>query len=275
MTNVNLMRASSTAAVPASPAGPVIFCDFDGTITQTDVTDQILTELAHPSWREIEQEWVRGQIGSRECLERQMALVEASPQELQALIDSIPIDPHFPAFCRFGRARGIPIYVLSDGFDYIIRRVLRRSGVRGALGNGRHLFASGLRVEGRRLIPSFPWSAEPCGHGCATCKAALIRQLGAGRTPIIFIGDGLSDRFAVVESAWVFAKRQLLASCCEQGIACQPFETFAEIQRALEEWLSTGRTDQPLPKARKSKGTSRKSAGRNRGSKVLVLGREP
>jgi 2-hydroxy-3-keto-5-methylthiopentenyl-1-phosphate phosphatase len=269
------MRTSSTAAVAASPARPVIFCDFDGTITQTDVTDQILTELAHPSWREIEQEWVRGQIGSRECLERQMALVEASPQELRALIDSIPIDPHFAAFCRFGRAHGIPFYVLSDGFDYVIQRVLRRSGVRGALRNGSHLFASGLRVQGRRLIPAFPCSAEPCEHGCATCKAALIRRLGAGRTPIIFIGDGLSDRFAVAESDWVFAKRQLLAACREQGIACQPFETFAEIQRALEEWLSTGQTDQRLRKARKPKGRSRKSGGRSRSSEVLVLSREP
>ena len=54
---------------------PVVFCDFDGTITQLDVTDQILTQLAHPSWREIEQEWMLGLIGSRECLERQIALL--------------------------------------------------------------------------------------------------------------------------------------------------------------------------------------------------------
>ena len=35
---------------------PIVFCDFDGTITQLDVTDQILSQLAHPSWREIEQQ---------------------------------------------------------------------------------------------------------------------------------------------------------------------------------------------------------------------------
>ena len=74
---------------------PVVFCDFDGTITQLDVTDQILTQLAHPSWREIEQEWMLGLIGSRECLERQIALVDAPAEELHAVIDAVAIDPHF------------------------------------------------------------------------------------------------------------------------------------------------------------------------------------
>ena len=47
-----------------------VFSDFDGTITQIDVTDRILSELAHPSWEEIEQEWARGMIGSRECADK-------------------------------------------------------------------------------------------------------------------------------------------------------------------------------------------------------------
>src|SRR5574337_212502 len=233
------MKASSlTRAGSKSQRRPIIFCDFDGTITQIDVTDQILAQLAHPSWREVEQEWVRGQIGSRECLERQMALVETSAQELDALIDAIPIEPHFAAFHRFTEQRRIPFYVVSDGFDYVIRRVLKRSGVNGPLRNGTHLFSSALRIEDRRLIPSFPHSDKPCEHGCATCKAAIIRRLGAGRQPVIFVGDGLSDRFAVEVSEIVFAKRPLADYCREHQIAHQPFETFVEVQEALGKLLS-------------------------------------
>jgi 2,3-diketo-5-methylthio-1-phosphopentane phosphatase len=217
---------------------PVVFCDFDGTITQLDVTDEILSELAHPSWREVEQEWVRGQIGSRECLERQMALVDASAEQFHALLDSIPIDPHFSSFYRFTQRHRIPFYVLSDGFDYVIRRILKRSGVDGALRNGAHLFSSALRLEGRRLIPFFPLSAQPCEHGCGTCKAAIIRRLGAGRRPIVFIGDGLSDRFAVEFSDVVFAKSRLLTYCREHGIACRPYETFAEVEDGLARLLA-------------------------------------
>lgn len=247
---------------------PIVFCDFDGTITQLDVTDQILAQLAHPSWREIEQEWARGLIGSRECLERQMALVETTAQELDALIDAIPIDPYFSVFYRFAQKRGLPVYVVSDGFDYVVRRVLRRLGVNGPLRNGAHLFTSALRVEGPRLALSFPHSAEPCEHGCATCKAAIIRRLSRGRHPIIFVGDGLSDRFAVEQADLVFAKRQLLAFCREHKLPYQRFETFADVKQALTDLLGPDASERPRLKRRKSrvKGCGKRVEIRRQGS---------
>src|SRR5438094_9374529 len=96
---------------------PIVFCDFDGTVTQIDVTDEILTRLADPAWRDVEQEWVRGEIGSRACLERQMALVRASARELNALIDAIPVDPGFADLCRFVEDRARPLSAASDGVD--------------------------------------------------------------------------------------------------------------------------------------------------------------
>ena len=218
--------------------GPIVFCDFDGTITQLDVTDQILSQLAHPSWREIEREWMLGLIGSRECLERQIALVDAPAEELQAVIDAVAIDRDFPAFCKFARKKRLPLYILSDGFDYVIRRVLKRAGVERHFRSGSNLFASALRQEGRRLAPSFPHSPEPCEHGCATCKAKLIRRLREGRQPVIFVGDGMSDRFAAEFADVVFAKRHLLAYCRESGIACHAFETFKDVQTTLEKLLA-------------------------------------
>ena len=208
---------------------PVIFCDFDGTITEVDATDQILTQLAHPSWREVEQEWTRGLIGSRECLERQLALVETTPSELNAVIDAIPVDPCFVAFDRLARELGIPLYVVSDGQDYVIRRVLRRAGVRRLLRNGSNFYSSALRLEGGRLRVSFPHGSPGCTHGCATCKPALITRHGRGHYPVIYIGDGLSDRFAVESADIVFAKRQLLMYCREHGLDCHAFDRFGDI----------------------------------------------
>ena len=202
------------------------------------MTDQILTQLAHPSWREIEREWMLGLIGSRECLERQIALVNAPAEELHAVIDSVPSTRSSRGFCKFARQKRLPLYILSDGFDYVIRRVLKRAGVDRHFRSGSNLFASALRVEGRRLAPSFPHSPEPCVHGCATCKAELIRRLRDGRQPVIFIGDGMSDRFAVEDADMVFAKRHLLAYCRENGIACHPFDTFKDVQATLEKLLA-------------------------------------
>ena len=139
-------------------ARPIVFTDFDGTITQLDVTDEILAQLAHPSWQEVEQEWTRGSIGSRECLERQIALVDTSAEELHALIDAVPIDPSFTAFYRFTRKRGIPLYVLSEGFDYVIVRILKRAGVNGPVRNGIQYVlecAAAGRPPPDTLLPSF------------------------------------------------------------------------------------------------------------------------
>lgn len=218
---------------------PVIFSDFDGTISQIDVTDLLLTQLAHPSWREVEQEWSRGLIGSRECLERQLALVDTTTKELNALIDSVSIDPHFKKFCQFVRRRKLPFYVVSDGFDLIIRRVFRNSGLEGPLNNGTDLFSSGLNLHGRKLETSFPYSGPPCKHDCATCKVEIIRRLRCERSTVIFIGDGLSDRYAAQAADIVFAKQQLLAYCREKRIACWPFETFADIETDIEALLES------------------------------------
>jgi 2-hydroxy-3-keto-5-methylthiopentenyl-1-phosphate phosphatase len=163
-------------------------------------------------------------------------LVDAPVEELHTVIDAVALDPDFKGFCKFARKQRLPLYILSDGFDYVIRRVLKGAGL------DRHfrsnLFASALRVEGRRLAPSFPHSPEPCGHGCATCKAALISRLREGRRPVVFVGDGMSDRFAVEVADVVFAKRHLLAHCRESGIDCHPFETFKDVQAVLEKLLA-------------------------------------
>lgn len=224
---------------------PIIFSDFDGTIAQVDVTDAILNEFAAPEWQKVEEEWLAGQIGSRECLRRQMALVRASADDLNALIDSIPLDPGFAAFQRWTLEHRISFYVVSDGFDYVISRILRRSGAEGELLNGSHLFASSMRVQGTSVKVDFPHGPDPCVHGCATCKPEIIRRLGAGQWPVIFTGDGLSDRFAVEAADLVFAKDKLLAYCRDQGIgATAPFSTFADIESNLQVLVGT---DASLP----------------------------
>jgi 2-hydroxy-3-keto-5-methylthiopentenyl-1-phosphate phosphatase len=219
---------------------PVVFSDFDGTITRQDVTDVILEQYADHSWRDIEKQWLRGEIGSRECFERQTALVRVSAKQLNALVDSIPLDSDFPAFFQFLKAQLLPFYIVSDSFDHVIRRVLKRIGANGELRNGRHLFSTGLQLEDGRMRAIFPHSNHGCEHGCATCKPAIIRRVRKKQQPVVFIGDGLSDRFAVEEADVVFAKHELLDYCRKRGLSCRAFETFGDVQKDMIELLETG-----------------------------------
>ncbi|MGH9356555.1 MAG: MtnX-like HAD-IB family phosphatase [Terriglobia bacterium] len=234
------MKALPLDFDPPATLDPVVFCDFDGTITRADVTDAILTRLAGPEWKEIENVWMAGQIGSQECLRRQMALVRASKSDLDRLIDSIPLDPHFRQFARYARATSLPFIVVSDGMDHVIRRILVKSGLWRRPRNGSDFFSSSARLKDGGINISFPHGRQGCVHGCATCKPWLMKKLKRDRWPVLYIGDGFSDRHAVFEADFVYARRPLFDFCRERGIPCRVFDTFAEIEGALARWRDGG-----------------------------------
>src|ERR1700681_4641617 len=105
---------------------PTVFLDFDGTITLRDATDAILDAFADPAWLQIEDAWLSGQIGSRECMAAQMALVTATQDQVDCLLDGIGVDPGFATLLDACAARAAPVHIVSDGFDYCIRRILER-----------------------------------------------------------------------------------------------------------------------------------------------------
>src|SRR6266849_11113915 len=100
--------------------GTVVFLDFDGTITRRDATDAILGEFADPAWLQIEDAWLSGRIGSRECLAAQMALVAATQEQVDRLLDEIGVDPGLTMLLDACAARASPVHIVSDGFDYCI-----------------------------------------------------------------------------------------------------------------------------------------------------------
>ena len=62
--------------------GWMVQSDFDGTISLLDVTDTLLNRFGKPGWQELEDAWERGEIGSRECMKGQVALLDMSESEL-------------------------------------------------------------------------------------------------------------------------------------------------------------------------------------------------
>src|SRR5262249_43067593 len=106
-----------------------ILCDFDGTITRADTADAIFTRFAAPAWHNVEALWEAGEIGSAECMRRQMEYVDANFAELDAALDELEIDPTFPSFHQFCVLNDIELVIVSDGVDYFIRRILQRVGL--------------------------------------------------------------------------------------------------------------------------------------------------
>jgi 2-hydroxy-3-keto-5-methylthiopentenyl-1-phosphate phosphatase len=224
----------------AAQKSSLLFLDFDGTISERDAIDAILESFADPRWLFIEEEWKSGRIGSRACLKEQIALVRATRAELDALLDSIELDAGLNVLLQTCASHQIPTHVLSDGFDYCIQRILSRQAndfVRRSL----HVCASHLEPQGAHLWRAeFPFFQQGCAHGCATCKPAVMRLLNSSRAATIFVGDGLSDRYAAASADLVFAKNSLAAYCRKEQIPYVAYDNLGDVAARLETALRLG-----------------------------------
>jgi len=214
---------------------PVVFVDFDGTITRTDTTDAILEAYADPRWRALEEAWVSGRIGSRDCLRDQMALVDAAPEEIDALLDDIDIDEGFVSLFETCASYGVALHIVSDSFDYCINRVLGRAGHLSALLEGVTISSSHLEPHGRSWRAHF--GGAVCDHGCATCKPATMGRLNPGRGPVVFVGDGYSDRHAAAVADLLYAKGALVHHCNAHRIPYVSFEDLAAVALEFDQML--------------------------------------
>ena len=206
-----------------------LYCDFDGTITQQDATDYILSRLADPEWELIEREWKAGQIGSAECMRRQIALIHATPDILDATLDEIVIDPYFVSFIEFCREHGIAVTIVSDGVDYFIRRILSRVRLE-------HLpiIANQLIINDGSYLLTSPNASSDCYSASGVCKCRVVEL---GGEPRIYVGDGRSDFCVSDKLEIVFAKQSLAVYCAQRSIPYIAYENFSHIIAAMQRLL--------------------------------------
>lgn len=207
---------------------PMVFLDFDNTITSLDVLDAVIGRFSvDQKWMIHEEAWKEGKIGSRQCLEAQLRSVRVSRAELEDYVKQIPLDPFALKLFRILHRRHIPFMIVSDSFTVIIRTILRHHGILNA-----KVFANHMSFKKDRLIPSFPYHSKHCRRGCAHCKKVHVRE-HKNKTRI-YVGDGLSDVCPAIEADIVFAKDSLASHLeserkfhtpfCDLGDICEFFE---------------------------------------------------
>ena len=212
-----------------------IFCDFDGTITTRDTVDILLSELADPEWEEIEELWVQGQIGSRECMARQVPLIRGGWNIVRELLDSLQITPGVVEFVEWCRSNVIPFVVVSDGLDRVIEYLLNKNGIQADRIYANHLIES---AEGTFSLQA---SQRPRFPNCQSgvCKCQLVGQQ-AYQVIRVVVGDGRSDFCWSKEADLLYAKGKLIDFCKAEGIGHNPFDTFFELKDSLAT-VSAGR----------------------------------
>jgi 2,3-diketo-5-methylthio-1-phosphopentane phosphatase len=230
---MEIHRLQSFRPIPR-PASAQVWLDFDGTISKVDVLDKLIERFAaNESWKLIEQRWQAGQIGSRECLQQEFALVRVTPAELNLFLSTIGVDPGLSELLQLLSEFNVPVSILSDGIDVFIHEILSRHGVEDLA-----VRSNTISHRGQRLKLRCPHSSSACESDAAHCKCASAATLGAAGRRNIYVGDGRSDLCPARKADLVFAKAALARSLAGEGIPFVPFVSLSDIAQALSDaWL--------------------------------------
>jgi 2-hydroxy-3-keto-5-methylthiopentenyl-1-phosphate phosphatase len=238
----SLSQPHGAAAAPIPPIQPgqpplALLIDYDGTISQVDVSDKILYSLLGPSYAQDDAAYSGGLVGSRTLFSTQVKLLPRDPGSVIAIAEAQPHDPAFAPFVRRALELGVPVEVVSDGFGFFIEPALRRLGVPGI-----PVVTNLTTFEGGVASMNFP-NGHPTCFVCGTCKRQrVLAHQAAGRT-VAFVGDGESDRYGAAYSDLVFAKNELVDLCRREGWAYSPWRDFADLQGWLEATVTAWQAD--------------------------------
>jgi 2-hydroxy-3-keto-5-methylthiopentenyl-1-phosphate phosphatase len=202
---------------------PLVLVDFDGTITQNYVGDLLFDTFSKKESQKVVSLWLKGAISSKECLERECALIKISRSELKNFCLSQEIDGKFSDFADLCKREKLKLVILSDGLDFYIKLILEKFGLERL-----PFYSNILRFENDKLKPEFPYFDRGCGN-CGNCKKYHLKNLREKNQRVVYIGDGLSDKCAVREADFVFAKNDLRRFCVKENIKHYPFRDFGDV----------------------------------------------
>ena len=206
--------------------------DFDGTVTEKDIGDEVCDRFAPPAWRDIDAAWVRNEISLPDAQRQMWAMARAERHDALAYAREIGhLRPGLDALLD----RGAACAARRSGWRRAASiSTSRRCSARGSRRFERRYFNATRFIDGRIEV-EFPHAAHRL-RALRGVQGQGVRR-GARRADgrRVFIGDGASDRCAIGRADRIFAVRgSLLERVCEErGAEHVPFDDFAEIARAL------------------------------------------
>jgi 2-hydroxy-3-keto-5-methylthiopentenyl-1-phosphate phosphatase len=211
--------------------GILVLVDFDGTISQNDVGALLFETYSKKESPKIVSLWLKGDISSKECLQRVCELTDVSRSELKKFALSQKIDGKFPDFVDLCKCENLELAILSDGLDFYIKLILEKYGLEKV-----PFYSNVLKFEKRKLRPEFPYFDRGCGN-CGNCKRYHLQNLRRRKEKVVYIGDGLSDKCAVREADFVCAKNDLRKFCVKEDIKHYPFRDFEDVIQIFEDHI--------------------------------------
>src|SRR5258706_4146790 len=103
----------------------VLVLDFDGTVTEKDVGDEVCDRFARTEWRDIDAQWVRNEISLPDAQRLMWGMARCERDEAVAWAHAIGhLRPGLDAFLDAAERAGARLWLASGGFDFYIEAIL-------------------------------------------------------------------------------------------------------------------------------------------------------
>lgn len=227
-----------------------IFCDFDGTVTKKDVWVDALGRFISKKdkFELVCKDFDEGKITSRECIKRELSLVENFTFDIfDEYIYQQELDDYFYDFVDFCYENKFDIFLLSEGLDYYIQKVLDKFNLK------LNFFSNTLKIteittndlKEIKLNCEFPYSDEHCNSCGMSKRNILISNTNDFEKEVsVFIGDGVSDFCVSNYADIVFAKGTLASYCWKNNITYYEYKNFNDIINKLIKLIDSNKIKQ-------------------------------
>jgi len=206
----------------------IIQCDFDGTITEEDISFMLLDGFAQGDWREWFEQYRRHKITVGEFNTRAFGMVKATKAELLGIArERVRLRAGLHELVSYCRSRGFRFVIVSNGLDFYIDAILKDADLAGI-----EVHAAKTRFyHGRLKVQYIGPDNTPL---LSDFKEAYTKAFLKQGYRVVYIGNGPSDIAPALHAYHIFATDGLLDGCREINLKCTPFNDLNDIVRGLE-----------------------------------------
>ncbi|MBM7586610.1 2-hydroxy-3-keto-5-methylthiopentenyl-1-phosphate phosphatase [Bacillus pakistanensis] len=214
---------------------PMIICDFDGTITESDNIIAIMNKFAPAGWKAIKDQIFLKEVSIQDGVGKMFSLLSSDLKEniIDYLNQNSRFREGFTEFLTFVKKNQIPFYVVSGGIDFFVYKLLEDHL------DPSEIYCNQAEFSGGNIQIQWPYSCDQqCSNqGCGCCKPSVIRRMNTEDYEVIVIGDSITDLEAAKCADYIFARDFLAEQCDKLALPYSRFETFFDCKSELEKSL--------------------------------------
>ncbi len=214
-----------------------VLLDFDGTLTQKDLGEQLLEAFSDSQWRGEAAEWRAGRVSFKVMNEREFAYLPADKrQEMERYAaEHARLRDGALELVGYCEEKDIPVEIVSGGLDFYIRAVLTKFGLA-------HLPVLCLKqadfTQGNGVVVSYSDGVVVC-ETTGACKCSRLWSYQERGYRVLFVGDGSSDRCIAAKADILYARGSLAEFCRDQGVPFTEYKSLNEVADGLHRMLET------------------------------------